>query len=243
MSQAIRPVNIALVGEYSPQSGPHQQTDAAISHSAEQLGIDVVSEWIPTDQISEKMSERYSAFWIAPGSPYRNMAATLDVIRFCREEGVPCFGTCGGFQHMVLEFARNGLGISDARHAEYDPYASRLIVSRLDCSLVGRELEIALAPGSKTAEIYGKQKVVERYYCNFGVNPEYVERLSVGPFRPVGSDKEGEIRIMEIPEHPFFIGTLFVPQALSTPQKPHPLVTAFLASARDAKTSRQIPSP
>ena len=171
-------VNIAIIGEYSPQFEPHQKTNEAISHSAELLGVDVVSEWISTSDISEKAVSRYSAFWIAPGSPYQNMAATLDLIRLCRVECIPCFGTCGGFQHMVLEFAKNGLGISDAQHAEYDPYASRLIVARLDCSLVGRELEIALMPESKTSGIYKKEKVFERYYCNFGVNPEYLIPLN-----------------------------------------------------------------
>ncbi len=227
-------MKIAIIGEYSSQFEPHQKTNEAISHSAELLGVDAVSEWISTSNISEKAVSRYSAFWIAPGSPYQNMAATLDLIRLCRVECIPCFGTCGGFQHMVLEFAKNGLGISDAQHAEYAPYASRLIVARLDCSLVGRELEITLMPGSKTSGIYKKEKIFERYYCNFGVNPEYVTDLSVGPFRPVGSDKEGEIRVMEISEHPFYIGTLYVPQAGSSHRNPHPLVTAFMMSTQKA---------
>lgn len=224
-------MTIAIIGEYSPQFEPHRKTNEAISHSARLLGIDVVSEWISTSDISEKTISRYSAFWIAPGSPYQNMMATLELIQLCRNEGVPCFGTCGGFQHMVLEFARNHLGISDGQHAEYDPYASRLIVSRLDCSLVGRELEIALAPNSRISGIYKQTKVIERYYCNFGINPEYVQVLSSGPFRPVGSDEKGEIRVMEISDHPFYIGTLYVPQASTSKESPHPLVTEFVTSA------------
>ena len=230
-------MRIAIIGEYSPQFEPHQKTNDALRHSATALDSDIESDWISTSALSEQIKASYSAFWIAPGSPYQDMPSTLDLIRFCRTESIPCFGTCGGFQHMVIEYARNCLGIADADHAEYDPYASRLIVSRLACSLVGREMQITLAPGSKTAQIYQKEKALEQYYCNFGVNPTFTQALSGGIFRPVGSDAEGEIRVMEISEHPFFIGTLYVPQARSTPDQPHPLVTAFIDAAQRNKNS------
>jgi len=230
-------MRIAIIGEFSPHFEPHQKTNEALRHSATALDSEIESDWISTSALSEKIKASYSAFWFAPGSPYRDMAATLDLIRFCRVECVPCFGTCGGFQHMVIEYARNRLGIADADHAEYDPYASRLIVSRLACSLVGREMEITLAPGSKAAQIYQKEKTREQYYCNFGVNPTFTQALSEGIFRPAGSDAEGEIRVMEISEHPFYIGTLYVPQALSSSDHPHPLVTAFVDAAHKNKNS------
>ncbi len=78
---------------------------------------------------------------------------------------------------MVIEFARNRVQIVDAQHAEYDPYASRLVVSRLSCSLVGREMLVHLVPNSKVAEAYGEYLVTERYYCNFGVNPDLLTLL------------------------------------------------------------------
>jgi CTP synthase (UTP-ammonia lyase) len=74
--------------------------------------------------------------------------------------------------------------------------------------------------------------VTESYYCNFGVNPDRVPLLKSGPLKITGSDSEGEVRIIELPDHPFFIGTLFVPQARSTPDNPHPLVTAFLKAVK-----------
>src|SRR5206468_6007076 len=80
---------------------------------------------------------------------------TLAAIRAARERGVPCFGTCGGFQHMVLEYARTVLGFRDAQHAEYDPYASRLFVTALACSLAGRQMPLTLAAGLRVAAIYG----------------------------------------------------------------------------------------
>ena len=222
------PSTIAILGEYSAAFAPHPATDAAIAHANAALGLNVTAEWIVTDEADPGRLGRHGGIWIAPGSPYRNMARTLEAIRRAREDGVPCFGTCGGMQHIVIEYARNVLGFGDAQHAEYDPYASELFVSALACSLAGREMRLSLVPGSQVAKIYGATEVTEQYYCNFGVHPDRVAVLASGPLAIVGSDAEGEVRVVELPGHPFFIGTLFVPQARSTPAAPHPLVVAFL---------------
>lgn len=222
---------IAVLGEYTPSYGPHQATDAAIEHSKALLGADIGVEWIATQTIDERGLTAYSGLWIAPGSPYKSLEKTLRAIRYAREHRVPCLGTCGGFQHMLLEYARNVLGFNDANHAEYDPSASNLFISQLACSLAGREMILTLKPGSQVAGLYGTTLAQEQYYCNFGVNPEYVPLLKQGPLTISGSDAEGEVRVVEYPGHPFFIGTLFVPQQRSTPGRPHPLVTAFLKAA------------
>ena len=219
---------IALLGEYTPTFPPHVSTNAAIEHSKNLLNVEITADWVSTDDIDHKLFEQYSGLWIAPGSPYKSMEKTLWAIRYARENNIPCFGTCGGFQHMVIEYARNVLGFKDAQHAEYDPYASSLFISQLACSLAGREMQLEFVPGSRVAAIYGSLSATEQYYCNFGINPDYVDELKQGPMKISSSDAEGEIRIIEHPDHPFFIGTLFVPQARSTPEKPHPLVTAFL---------------
>lgn len=227
----MKRTRIALLGEYAPTFPPHAATDAAIAHSSAAANLHVAAEWISTADIPADFFARFDGVWIAPGSPYKDMEKTLRVIRHCREQRVPCFGTCGGFQHMVIEYARNVLGFADAQHAEYDPYASRLFISRLACSLAGREMKLTFTPGSQVAGIYGAADARERYYCNFGVAPEAAELLKSGGLCVVGSDAAGAVRVIELPGHPFFIGTLFVPQARSTPQQPHPLVTAFLAHA------------
>lgn len=224
-------MKIAIVGEYDPSFEPHALTDAALGHSARHLDVDLKYSWISTADISPNILDDFDGAWIAPGSPYRDMGRTLQVIQYARLGSIPCIGTCGGFQHMVIEFARNQLGISDAEHAEYDPYASRLIVSKLQCSLAGREMHLTFAPDSLVARIYGRTSATERYYCNFGVNPSFARQISDGGFRIVGSDSEGEARVMELSGHPYFIGTLFVPQFRSTVESPHPLVTAFLRTA------------
>ena len=221
---------IALLGEYSPTFPPHISTNEAIKHAQNLLNVELSANWISTADIDPKLFERYAGIWVAPGSPYKNMELTLWAIRYARENNIPCFGTCGGFQHMVIEYARNVLGFKDAYHAEYDPYASKLFISQLACSLAGREMQLNLTAGSKVAAIYGGLSAKEHYYCNFGVDPDCVDELKQGPLNISGSDAEGEIRVIEHPGHPFFIGTLFVPQTRSTPEQPHPLVTAFLAA-------------
>ena len=222
---------IALLGEYTPTFPPHIATSVAIEHSQTVLGADIESVWLSTESIDHSLFDRFSGIWVAPGSPYKNLEKTLWAIRHARERRIPCFGTCGGFQHMVLEYARHVLGFQDAQHAEYDPYASRLFISELVCSLAGCEMQLHFAAGSQVAAIYGAVAATEHYYCNFGVNPDCLPLLKSGPLQITGSDSEGEVRVIELPGHPFFIGTLFVPQARSTRQRPHPLVTAFLRAA------------
>ena len=222
---------IAILGEYTPASAPQATTTVAIGHAQARLGVAVEAAWISTAAIDERLFERFDAVWIAPGSPYKDLDRTLWAIRRARETGVPCFGTCGGFQHMVLEYARNVLGFRDAQHAEYDPYASRLFLTQLACSLAGREMRLRFAAGSRVAAIYGAVDATEEYYCNFGVNPEYVPLLGGGLLRITGADAEGEACVIELPGHPFFLGTLFVPQTRSTPERPHPLVSAFVEAA------------
>lgn len=226
--------SVALIGEYNPTFPPHASTDEAIRHSLGYLGTEIAAHWVSTEDIDTKLFERFAGIWIAPGSPYKDMDKTLWAIRHARENNIPCFGTCGGFQHMVIEYARNVLGFRDAQHAEYDPYASNLFISRLACSLAGRTMRLALVPGSRVAGIYGDTTTAENYYCNFAVDPTCLDALKQGPLKLSGADAEGETRIIEHPTHPFFIGTLFVPQTRSRPDAPHPLVTEFLRVARCA---------
>ncbi|MGZ8242422.1 CTP synthase C-terminal region-related (seleno)protein [Methylomagnum sp.] len=235
--------SIALLGEYTPTFPPHAATDAAIAHSAKWLGANIDATWVSTEAIDPGLFERFAGVWVAPGSPYKSMEKTLWAIRYARESGIPCVGTCGGFQHMIIEYARHVLGFEDVQHAEYDPYASTLFVSRLTCSLAGRGMRLDFLPESQVAAIYGDLTATEQYYCNFGVNPDYLDELKRGPLRISGSDGEGEARVIEHPGHPFFMGTLFVPQARSTPATPHPLITAFLRAVIDRATIAEENAP
>jgi CTP synthase (UTP-ammonia lyase) len=229
--------SIALLGEYTPTFSPHLSTNVAIEHAKTALGLEINADWISTENIDQTLCERYAGIWIAPGSPYKDMDKTLAAIRHARENNIPCFGTCGGFQHMILEYARNVLGFKDAQHAEYDPYASNLFISQLACSLAGREMQLSFEADSRVAAIYGAMTATEQYYCNFGINPCYVDALKQGPMQIAGADAEGDIRVIEWSGHPFFVGTLFVPQARSTPEQPHPLISAFLSAVAGISNS------
>ena len=101
----------------------------------------------------------------------------------------------------------------------------------LACSLVGQTHPIELLPGSIAAGLYGQAQALEDYYCNYGVNPEYRARLERGGLRVSGVDAEGEIRIVELRGHPFFLATLFLPQARSTAAAPHPRLRGWAAAA------------
>ncbi len=224
--------DLVILGEYEPNSETHRATDSAIRHSCAALHTELATRWISTAAIEEADVLHARGLWVAPGSPYKDLSRAIQAIRLARENLVPCLGTCGGFQHMILEFARNVLGFTDANHAEYDPEASRLFISALSCPVAGMELHVRLQPHTTARNLYGKDEVVERYYCTFGVNPEYSETLTGGRDLVIsGRDLHREIRIIEIRPHPFFLGTLFVPQIQSQESMPHPLVSGFLQAA------------
>jgi len=226
--------SFAIIADFDSQSKAHRATNDAIEHSIAALGSTIEFQWIDTGELAQpdglKQLSKYSGIWIGPGSPYKNMDGALSAIRLAREQKISLLGTCGGFQHIILEYARNVLKFADAEHEESSPQASRLFISRLACSLVGRTMTITLAPYSMLAGIYGRTNIQEQYLCNFGVNPKYVDALRSDKLKVVGSDPEGTVRAVELPGHPFFIGTLFMPQLNSTPANPHPVVSAFIKS-------------
>jgi len=106
------------------------------------------------------------------------------------------------------------------------------MVSPLTCSLVGEKMSVEVRAGTRAGDAYPQASVTEHYYCRFGLNPAYVDDLVGAGLVVSGTDQDGEVRIVELAGHPFFVGTLFVPQARSTIVHPHPLVTAFVAAAK-----------
>lgn len=235
---------LGIVGDYDDTFVPHPKTDEAVRHAADALALDVDATWIGTaglDAGAERRLAGCDGVWIAPGSPYRSMAGALAAIRTCRLGGMPLLATCGGCQHVIVEYARSVLGHVDAQHAEYDPYASTLFVTPLSCSLVGTTMAVTLDPGSSLAGIYGRTQIEEQYYCNFGLNPQYEAAVHDGGLSIVGRDAEGEARVFVLPAHPFFVATLFVPSLTSSPERPHPLIVAWLRAAA-ARRERSHPT-
>jgi CTP synthase (UTP-ammonia lyase) len=229
----IRDMKLAIIGDFNPSSKSHIATNEAIEHAKKYLNLELKADWIATESIAENLpviTGNYNGFWIAPGSPYKSMTGALEIIKYARINDIPTLGTCGGFQHMVIEFARNVLNIKDAEHAEYDPYASNLVINPLSCSLAGQTLTINITDKqSQVYEIFKSNTIVENYYCNFGLNPQYQDEIDKNGLKIVASDNSNEARILELKDHPFFIATLFVPQISSSINNPHPLVMEFVS--------------
>jgi CTP synthase (UTP-ammonia lyase) len=225
---------IAIVGDYDCESRGHSTTYAGLHHAARTLNAALDLRWVSTTDCEGRagVSLRHAdGVFITTGSPYLSLRGALDAIAFARTSGIPTIGTCGGFQHMALEYARGVLGCADAGHAEYAAdaeHSDRLFVTKLQCSLAGKTFDVQLEPNSRAGRSYDAPRAEERYYCSFGLRAERVPELERAGLRISGRDGEGEPRILELADHPFFIGTLFVPQARSTPQAPHPLLVSYL---------------
>jgi CTP synthase (UTP-ammonia lyase) len=137
-----------------------------------------------------------------------------------------------------VEYARNVLAIADAEHEESAPEAERLVISKLTCSLVGTAQSVTLRPGTLAYRIYGTATATEQFACNYGLNPAYREHFSQGELYVAGTDAEGEVRIVELATHRFFVATLFLPQLSSRLARPHPLIVAYLQAAQQFHASQ-----
>ncbi|MER7761628.1 hypothetical protein [Streptomyces sp. NPDC097619] len=227
---------LALVADHSPNVRAHARVPALLAALRTREGLDLDAYWIPTEEAGRGL-EGFDAVWILPGSPYRSEAGVLGAVRTAREGGIPFLGTCGGFQHALLEFARNAAGLEQAAHAENSAGAEReperddLLIVPLACSLVGHEATVHLTPGSRAARLIGAERTLERYHCNYGPNPAHLDRLRSHGLEFTGTDGDGAVRIAELPAHPFFLATLFQPELHGDGTRPHPLITAFAAAA------------
>jgi CTP synthase (UTP-ammonia lyase) len=228
-------VRIGLIGDYDSVVYAHQMIPRALALAGAAVGCEVACDWLATQTLVDDPAARvagYDGLWCVPGSPYASMAGALGAIRYARERGVPFLGTCGGFQHSVLEYARDVLGLAGADHAESNPEAAEPVIAPLACALVEQRGMIHFAPGSRVAAIYGMSAAVEGYHCSYGLNPAYAARFSTGALRIAGADEAGEARVVELAGHPFFIATLFQPERSAATGNAHPLITAFVAAAR-----------
>jgi CTP synthase (UTP-ammonia lyase) len=230
----MQPLSIGLIGDYSASVPAHVAIPQALELAAVALGCTVRAEWLPTEQLDGDVTERLAAFdglWCVPASPYTSMDGALRGIRFAREQGRPFLGTCGGFQHALIEYARNVLGLIDADHAESNPETSLPLMVALQCALVEATGTILLQPGSRVAALYGQSEVVEAYHCSFGLNPHYESLLADSDLRISGRDIGGEVRVVELSGHPFYVATLFQPERSAFKGRAHPLITAYVGAA------------
>jgi CTP synthase (UTP-ammonia lyase) len=222
---------IALIGDYSPSVKAHQAIPRALALASDD-DIDCHWEWVHTTTLAGDPSHRladYDGVWCVPASPYASTRGALNAIRFVRETGRAFLGTCGGFQHAIMEYAEAEWGVA-AAHAETDTNAIDPVIAPLSCSLVEQSGELYFAPRSRLASIYGTGSTTEEYHCRYGLNPRYVERFSAGPLRIAARDGAGEVRGIELDGHPFFIGTLFQPERSALSGRKHSLIRAFVVA-------------
>lgn len=155
------------------------------------------------------------------------VCGVLSAIRYARENNIPFLGTCGGFQHAIVEYARNVILWADADHAETASAGTRLVISPLACELVEKNNRVYFTPDSKIAAAYGHMEAVEGYRCRFGLNPDFENHLATGPVIISARDESKEVRAIELTNHPFFVATLFQPERAALQGRIPPLVTAF----------------
>ncbi len=219
-------MTIGIVADFDPHYALHAATDTALACAGAE------ARWIPTQDIADDPAvlDGYGGLLINVGSPYRSMDGALTAIRHARENGVALLGTCSGFQHVLVEFARNVAGIPGADHPGLNPDAAEFVLAPLACGLTGQDRLVHLAPGTFAAGLYQASVIIEPFYCSFGLNPDYRDTFENGGMRFSGYDADGVVRVLELPEHPFFLATLFVPQASRQPG-PHPVLAAFVKAS------------
>ncbi|MEU6085388.1 hypothetical protein ABZ865_01020 [Streptomyces sp. NPDC047085] len=236
---AARTATLALVGDRSPNVVSHTRVPLLLDALAARDRLVLDAYWIPSEDAEAEGAVRgFDAVWVLPGSPYRSEAGVLAAVRTAREEGIPFLGTCGGFQHALLEFARNVCGLTRAAHAENDPDADDPLIEPLACSLVGHEAAVTLEPGSLAHSVIGSARTVERYFCAYGPS-RHLDTLRAHGLRLSGHDEDGQVRVAELPDHPFFLATLFQPELSGDGSRPHPVVRALgRAAAEHASRAR-----
>jgi CTP synthase (UTP-ammonia lyase) len=230
-------VKIGLVGDRSDDVRAHRAIPEALALAGRVAEVEVQHTWLPTESLARAGDasatlKAFDALWCVPGSPYASMNGALAAIRHARERAVPFLGTCGGFQHAVLEIARDVAGIATADHEETSPEAADPVIHRLACALVKVERAVHLAAGSRLATIYGQSTVTEGYQCSFGLNPKYVAQLERAGVRFTAKDDEGEPRALELVDHPFFVATLFQFELAALAGQTPKVAVAFLRAAK-----------
>lgn len=248
-------IKIAVVGKYFG-TGDFMLSDSyisvieAIKFSAYKLGVEPDIHWLNAKDFENKRKldslKQFQGIIVPGGFGETGIDGKLNVIRYAREKKIPYLGLCYGMQLMVVEYARNVLGIKDAHTAEIDSKSKNLVIDIMPDQKVkladknyGGTMRLGVYPaylkrGTLARRAYGKEIVEERHRHRYEVSPEYIEKLSSGDlvFSGVSPDKV----LMEIAElsqdkHPFFLGTQFHPELQARPLSPHPLFNAFIQVA------------
>ncbi len=240
-----REVNVGLVGKYVQLQDAYKSITEAFIHAGAELRCKVKvkyvnSEELTTENINEQLSG-LTGILVAPGFGNRGIEGKILAVQYARENRIPFFGICLGMQCAVVEFARNVLGYKDAHSVEIAPTTTHPVIDMMEeqksISNMGGTMRLGAYPcklvkGSKAYEIYGKEDISERHRHRYEFNNAYLEEFKAAGMVPAGVNPDsGLVEIVEIPSHPYFIGSQFHPEYKSTAMHPHPLFVAFVEAA------------
>lgn len=245
MDRATETVNIGLVGKYVELQDAYKSINEALFQAATYADrklnlVYIHSEKLTEADVDQKLSGLDGVI-IAPGFGQRGIEGKFVALKWCREHDVPTFGICLGMQCMVIEFARNVLGLTDANSTEMDhstPYnVIDLMEEQKSISNMGGTMRLGafdctLRPGSKAAQAYGKTDISERHRHRFEFNNEYRDRFEAAGMQCVGENPATHlVEVVEIPEKRWFIGTQYHPEYSSTVLSPNPIFLSFINAA------------
>ncbi len=222
-------MQIALVGDFDAEKTAHQAIPICFELWTKCNSENIEFEWLNTASLNFAPSlSEFDAVWVVPGSPYESFDNVLDSIRYVRENDIPFLGTCGGYQHAIVEFARNVLGLEQAGISEIDPDCSMPLISVLTCALIDESEPIIPEKNSLIERLCGSDALIETYRCSFGINPDYVNIFDNSDFQINARDPAGTVRAMALNGRKFFLGTAFQPERAALIGQLHPIVAGFL---------------
>lgn len=237
----MKTARLALVGDFNPEITAHR----AINESAKRFaGTRLLAlDWIGTEKLvagNDALLSAVDGIWCVPASPYRSMDGALRAIECARTRLIPFLGTCGGYQHALLEFARNVPGLTAADHQESLPQAAFPLLTPLACPLVEKQEFVVINELSKLQAICGgMERSLEKYHCRYGLNPAHERLVQGGALMVAARSEQGEVRGVEIREHPFYFAVAYQPERRALEGELHPLVEAFFRAAISHATRNQ----
>jgi len=239
------PLTIGLVGKYIELPDAYLSVAESVKHAAWAAGCNVKLAWIDSEKLERDRDVEpligLDGIVVPGGFGYRGIEGKVQAVRFGRERKVPTLGLCMGMQCMVIELARTALGTDDANSTEFDAFTPHPVIDLLpeqrDVADKGGTMRLGSYPcvlevGSLAARAYGQPIVLERHRHRYEFNNSYRELLAAHGMKFTGLSPDGRlVEIVEIPDHPFYLGTQFHPEFKSRPNRPHPLFANFVDAA------------
>jgi len=248
-------VTIGIVGKYVEYEDSYKSLKEALVHGALAHNLRLNLNWIEAEGLesggraAEEQLENYDGILVPGGFGKRGIEGMLVAIRYAREKKVPYFGICLGMQTACVEFARNVCGLADANSSEFDPATPHRVIYKLrelrGVEELGGTMRLGawtckIEPGTLAQRIYGQLEISERHRHRYEFNREYEEPLTAGGLRISGATPDGTyVEIIELPDHPHFIGCQFHPEFKSKPLEPHPLFKSFVGAAYELGLKRR----